>query len=404
MARVLLGGLTRSLAHAARLARTARLLADDGHTPLLAGEPDWLAHPALRAPGPLHPLAEPPLAAVLAPAMGQASLRAEPARFAAALAGDLALIDALHPDLVIADNRRSLLAAAAARGLPSIAFTTANLLGPHFGVWPSWALVEGVLGPAMGLPIGSALRPPGARDTDRVPLQAPPLSDAFAAVFAAHGLRPPDTVIALGLGARTLLFDPPALIPVLRPPPGVRVVGPLLPALDAPVVPPPAGPGPLAVLSFGSTGDPSLLPLARDALLDAGFRVLVSAAPPAHPRVAGAPLLDMDAALAAADLFVCHGGTLSVYHALAHGVPVLSVPAHVEQALTAVALLENHLGLHLAAAAVRAEPPLLGDAARAALADPALRARARAAATTIDPGAAPAAIRATLAELLGAPP
>jgi UDP:flavonoid glycosyltransferase YjiC (YdhE family) len=77
-----------------------------------------------------------------------------------------------------------------------------------------------------------------------------------------------------------------------------------------------------------------------------------------------------------------------VYQALACGTPVLSLPGHLETAVTAIALVQAGLGATLAASAVAADARLLRRAVESLLADDALRARVSAAAATIDDAAA----------------
>lgn len=55
-------------------------------------------------------------------------------------------------------------------------------------------------------------------------------------------------------------------------------------------------------------------------------------------------------------LVVCHGGSGTIYRALAAGPPVLAVPGHAEQALHAVALVQAGLGLALAPQVVATHP------------------------------------------------
>src|SRR5262249_29738106 len=94
-----------------------------------------------------------------------------------------------------------------------------------------------------------------------------------------------------------------------------------------------------------------------------------------------------------AQVVICHGGTQTVYQALSVGTPVVSLPGHLETAVTTIALVQAQLGVTVAPSAVAANPRLLRQSVEAVLADGALRARVAAAAPTIDEGAA---LRATV--------
>lgn len=97
--------------------------------------------------------------------------------------------------------------------------------------------------------------------------------------------------------------------------------------------------------------------------------------------------VEQAAALAAATLVVCHGGSGTVYGALAAGVPVVAVPAFADQFLNGRRIAVAGAGVTVEANPGRAEGPrrLAGEreapriaaAARAVLAEPAYRAAAR---------------------------
>jgi UDP:flavonoid glycosyltransferase YjiC (YdhE family) len=101
-------------------------------------------------------------------------------------------------------------------------------------------------------------------------------------------------------------------------------------------------------------------------------------------------------------LVICHGGTLTVYHALSRGKPVLAVPSHVEQLVSAAAVERLGVGAALSERAVDADPGRLVSAARALLGDPEVSTRASAVAARFSGEAALAEAVAAAEALLTA--
>ncbi len=392
--KVLLAGLSGSLAHASRLVRVARALAERGHSCHLAGGPGFLDDDVLVAPGefPRHSLAEPGLAQLIGGGEG-------PGWFERALDDDRALLERTGWDAVVFDNRRSTGVAARLAGVPSLSLTNTPLLGPHLGWSPSVESFLGLLAPVMGLDPDRIRTSPALRDkrpSDPMPLQAGPLPDPLRQALERVGLEPPGAMHLLSLGDRTAVCDHPLVHPLTAPPPGAEPVGPLLPALRVGL---PAWWSalddegrPVVLVSFGSTG---MVP-ARDAVLAAlaGLEVQVVvtglAAENAPPGVLAAPWLPGAAAAARADLVVCHGGSGTVYQALAAGTPVVALPGHLEQALNGLAVARLGAGLTVAArGAIGAVGPLRAMLDRA-LGSGQLRQRAQVLAEELDPAATPA--------------
>jgi UDP:flavonoid glycosyltransferase YjiC (YdhE family) len=389
--------LSQSLAHAGRVVRLARALAARGHHTQTFGDPRWLHHPALCPPGALPPplpLAEPPLDDVLRPSRGLPPAFDEAQMFVKALDDDLAALDRLKPALVIVDNRRSTPVAAAARGLPCLSLTTTPLLGPYAG--PLMTAEQ-----ARRLGEGLFMTPP--RGEGVLSGRAAPLPGVMAWAMMRHGAPPRGWLHELSLGDTTLVLDPPGLFTPAAAPPGARWIGPIFPEIRPETPPPRLGPGPWVYLSYGSTGSGERLGRVAAALLDAGLQVLVSTgglttlAP--RPGLVCLPLVAPEWAFDAASLVICHGGTLTVYHALSRGKPVLAVPSHVEQLVSAAAVERLGVGAALSERAVDADPGLLVSTARALLADPNVSARAAAVAARLD-GASALAQAVAAAEAL----
>lgn len=143
-------------------------------------------------------------------------------------------------------------------------------------------------------------------------------------------------------------------------PPNVRYAGPLLegPGPDDGWTPP-AGSGPLVVVSLGTAGDPATeLPVLRrivTALGGLAVRGLVTLPPSIAPADLGPVPGDVTAigyvrhaaVLPHADVLVTHAGLGSVVAALAHGVPMVALPIEREQPDNARALVRMGAGVAL---------------------------------------------------------
>lgn len=376
---------------------------------MLAGAPGRFADPMVmgEAALPIERLPEPPLEELLRPARGLSTRLVEAEVFERALADDLVVMERTRPDLVVVDNRRSAIVAAERLGLPTISLTTAALLGPHCAVEPRLDQVARIYAPSVGLPPEAILQDPrwaGASPDTVVPLQPGFLSVGMVDL-ASSGGRARRYAHELCFGDRTLVLDPPALLPARFLPGGAVQPGPIFPRLSAPGLHlPPRGRRLRLYLSFGATGRAEAFRDVLNALLERDLELVVSTGGlvdlPRHPRVAGADLLDADSVFPQVDAVVCHGGTLTVYHALRCGRPVLTVPGHVEQAITAMAVEQAGCGVHLSAMQVALEPDSLVQACLRLGTDPALSEAAGRIGATFDPEGAMLAWRAAVAELL----
>jgi UDP:flavonoid glycosyltransferase YjiC (YdhE family) len=171
-----------------------------------------------------------------------------------------------------------------------------------------------------------------------------------------------------------------------RPWPGwLRVVGPLLWEPPGEAVAPPPGEGPVVLVAPSTAQDAqqTLLRAALRGLAHERVRVIATsngrdAAPPveAGPNAVLVPWLSYAKTMPACDVVVCHGGHGTLVRALTLGRPVVVCPAGGDMA-------ENAARADWAGVGVRLPQRLLGArtlalAVRRALADPALRERARA--------------------------
>jgi MGT family glycosyltransferase len=224
----------------------------------------------------------------------------------------------------------------------------------------------------------------------------------------AEALNPARTAAGLSpLASLADLLDAVDLVLVAAPraldapgevPGNVMYAGPLFegPGPDAGWAPP-AGSGPLVVVSLGTAGDPAKeAPVLRRivaALADLPVRAFVTLPVAIGPAdlgpVAGNVTLSgyvrHAAVLPHADLLVTHAGLGSVVNALAHGVPMVALPLDREQPDNARALVRAGAGVAL-------DPAASADEIRAAVTDQ-LR-RSTSPRVTVDPSPALARLAA----------
>jgi UDP:flavonoid glycosyltransferase YjiC (YdhE family) len=384
--------LSSSLAHAGRTVRLARALAARGHSAILAGKPGFFADPHVLRPGelPIETVWEPDLEGLLAAARGQEQSLPEHVIAERMLTDELALLDRVRPDLVVTDTRRTAVVSAEIRKIPSLSLVNASMLGPHCAMAPRLESLAAVCGPVLGVkPEEVRAGYPKLGPSDPVPFEPLPLGTLVEQVITRHGGRPRRRVHELCFGDRTLVLDPPSLMPTRNLPAGARQVGPFFPEL---AVERPEwwqridGTRPLVYLTFGSTGRAGFAQAIKQ-LGNARMQVAVTTAhldkAAATPRLFTARYLPAEI-LRRARLVVCHGGTQTVYQSLACGTPVLSLPGHLETAVTTIALVQAKLGATIPASAVGADSLLLRRTIESLLADEPLRARVAAAAPAID--------------------
>jgi UDP:flavonoid glycosyltransferase YjiC (YdhE family) len=386
--------LSGSLAHAGRVVRLARALAARGHTSILAGKPGFFADPQVVKPGEfsVETIWEPELEGLMSAARGGKPQLPEQVIAERMLTDELALLDRLRPDLVVTDNRRTAVVSAEIKQIPSLSLVNASMLGPMCAMEPRLDSLASICAPVLGVkPEQVRAGYPGRKGSDPVPLQAQPLGTLVEQVIQRLGGKRRRLVHELCFGDRSLILDPPSLMPTRNLPPGARQVGPFFPELSVPLpswwneIDPEK---PLIYLTYGSTGGEGFS-LAVKQLANARMQVAVTTA---HlQKVADMPRLLVARYLPAeilrrAKVVICHGGTQTVYQALASGTPVVTLPGHLETAMTSIALVQAQLGVSLAPSAVANKPGLLRQTVESLLTDDQLRRRV--AAVRIDDAAA----------------
>ena len=234
--------------------------------------------------------------------------------------------------------------------------------------------------------------------------------DAVNAVRAEHRLPPVHRLADLLDECDTVLVTCPATLDEREDEwaPNVRHVGPVLEEAGPDAGwRPPAGEGPLVVVSMGTTpmGEGPLLARLLAALADEPVRVLVLLGDhldrgrlrlPANATESG--YVRHAAVLPHAALSVNHAGLGTVQAALAHGVPQVCLPLGRDQPANARAVERVGAGRVLPS---DAPPEDVQAAARDVLADPAYRAAAQRVAELIPPPGEPGPAEPAIVSLLG---
>jgi UDP:flavonoid glycosyltransferase YjiC (YdhE family) len=290
---------------------------------------------------------------------------------------DLALIERVRPSLIIGDFRLSLSVSARVAGIPYVNVTNAY--------WSPYARPR--------------FRMPSLRYSRLAPRTI--RNALFAAIrplaLAVHSLplnsvRRAYALPSLGNDVRniycdgdlTLYADIPSLIPLAGEPPTHRNIGPVT---WSPTVKLPSWWGefleeqsaPIYV-SLGSSGYAQLLPLIIEALLPLDRRIIVATA--GQPfnisnlgRVWVVDYLPGDEIAKRACVVICNGGSPTTQQAFLNGVPVLGIANNLDQYLNMDYVERFGAGLLLGADDV--SPSAINRAARRAIGDRSMRARAQ---------------------------
>ncbi len=263
---------------------------------------------------------------------------------------DLALIDAVKPDLVVGDFRISLWVATRLAKVPY--FTITNAYWSPYSQLP-FPLPEHPLADRLGVAPAQFL-----------------FNIVRPLVFALHTL-PMNRVCreyglpGLGMDLRavytqadqTLYADIPGLVPTKDLPPNHHWLGPILwsPSVSLPPWWEALPDQPVIYVTLGSSGEGDrVLPLVFEGL--AKLPVTVIAATAGRPTPANLPsnvrvadFLPGTEAAARSSLVICNGGSPTTQQALAAGVPVIGVAGNMDQHLNMLCLERAGVGIRLRA-------------------------------------------------------
>jgi UDP:flavonoid glycosyltransferase YjiC (YdhE family) len=258
---------------------------------------------------------------------------------------DRRLIRDHEPDVVVGDFRLSLDVSAKLERVPYVTVTNAY--------WSPYALIRApvpelaivrLLGVSVAQKVFDVLAPLVSR------LHARPINQ----LRKRHGLPliVPDTRIAYTQADLTLYADLPELVPTAPLPPGHTFIGPVL---WSPPIPLPEWwrevptSKPIAYVTLGSSGQGAALDAVLDAVDRLGFTALVATAARSRPVSSSnawvADYLPGSQASRRAALVVCNGGSPTCYQALAEGVPVLGLPANLDQHLNMAGVVRAGAGM-----------------------------------------------------------
>lgn len=343
-----------TLAHFARIVTLAKALDPDLYEVVVASDPRYA-----RLEAPLD-CAFHPIRSIPSAEFEQSLARGKPLYSVETLIRyveeDLALLDRIKPDLVVGDFRLSLAVSAPLRHIPYAAVVNAYWSPYADTAYPVPDLpMTRILSVALGQKLFDLVRPVAfalhARPLNRVRRKfgLPPLGSDLRNVYS--------------WGDYTLYADIPEVVPTLDLPRNHRYLGPLLWSTKTPLpewwnsLPEDR---PVVFLTLGSSGRADLLPLALEALSRLPVSVVVAtagkialAAVPANVYVAD--YLPVDVASRRAQLVICNGGSLTTYHALVNGVPVIGICSNMDQLLNMQALENLGVGIMLRAARTSAE-------------------------------------------------
>lgn len=367
---VLLVAEAVTLAHYGRIAALSRTLPSSDYQVIVAADPRY--RPLDEIPG----VAFRPIWSIPSGQFARALSRGAPLYDADTLTRyveeDLALLDAVRPDLVVGDFRLSLAISAPLRRVPY-----ASVVNVYWSPYADIAYpvpdlpFTRITGVRLAQTLFDAVRP------FAFGLHARP----FNRVRRRYGLAP------LGSDLRktytwadyTLYADIPELVKTHGLPGNHRFLGPVLWSTET------ALPDwwaalpqdrPIVFLTLGSSGRADLLPMILDALADLPVTVVVATAGskralrlPANAYAAD--YLPMDAATANSALVISNGGSLTTYRALSLGVPVLGVCSNMDQLLNMNAV--EGLGAGITLRADRTRPAEVRTVVRSLLEGPGYR-------------------------------
>ena len=345
---VLLVAEAVTLAHYGRIATLSRALNPSDYRVIVAADPRYRALDEI--PGvDFHPIWTIP-SSQFARALEKGQPLYDVKTLMRYVEEDLALIDAVKPDLVVGDFRLSLAVSAPLRRVPY-----ASVVNVYWSPYADidYPVPELPFTRLTGLKVGQALfdfvRP------FAFALHARPLNQVRR-----NYVLPP-----LGSDLRqtytwadyTLYADIPDLVKTRHFPENHRFLGPILWSTQTPL------PGwwdnlpqdrPIIFLTLGSSGRVDLLPMLMDVL--SGLPVTVIAATAGKvdlkrmpPNVFVSDYLPIDVASARSAFIVSNGGSLTTYQALTVGVPVLGICSNMDQLLNMTAVQGLGAGISLRA-------------------------------------------------------
>ena len=331
-ARVLFVAEAVTLAHVGRTVSLARGLAARGYAPIIAVDPRFAAI-CPTDEWQTEVIRSIPMAQFLE-ALANGSPLYDMPTLQAYVEEDLALLRRTQPAVVVGDFRLSLSVSARVLGIPYINITNAY--------WSPYARQEWHVPDLPWVPyMPAAVADLVFRSVRRIVFKTRARSmQALGRAYGVQGLGP-DLLRTYTDGDITLYADMPELVPLFDAPATHRYLGPVAWAPDIALpdwwsdVDRSKG---LIYVTLGSSGSAARLPDIVEGLARLGLPVVVATAgapgPKTLPRgVHLAPYLPGDIVARHSALVVCNGGSPTSHQALTNGVPVLALPANLDQVL-----------------------------------------------------------------------
>ena len=345
---VLLVAEAVTLAHYGRIAMLARALPESEYHVIVAADPRYRSLDEIPNVD-FHPIWSIP-SSQFARALEQGAPLYDVSTLMRYVEDDLALIDAVKPDLIVGDFRLSLAVSAPFRGVPYASVVNAY-----------WSPYADIVYPVPELPFTriTGLRL-GQRLFDIVrpfafALHARPLNQ----VRRKYGLAPlgNDLGTTYTWADYTLYADIPELVKTRHLPGNHRFLGTVLWATQTSLpdwwdsLPEDK---PIVFLTLGSSGRADLLPMIFEVLSEFPITVIAATAGKVvlqrvPPNVYLADYLPVDVASARSAFVFCNGGSLTTYQALTVGVPVLGMCSNMDQLLNMNAVQGLGAGITLRA-------------------------------------------------------
>jgi UDP:flavonoid glycosyltransferase YjiC (YdhE family) len=335
-----------TLAHFARIAAVAQSLKTSSYQIVVATDPRYVSLDRSFS-GQFYPLWSVP-SEDFASSLAQGKPLYDAGTLTRYVEDDLALLDAVRPDLVIGDFRLSLAVSAPLRKVPYAAIVNAY--------WSPYAEIgypvpdlpfTRLTGLVLGQKLFDFVRP------FAFSLHARPLNKVrrhYGLTQLGNDLRKTYT-----WGDYTLYADIPEVVPMRPLPDSHRFLGPILWSTQTPL--PDWWDGlpdnkPVVFVTLGSSGRADLLPIVIKVLSE--FPVSIIAATAGKIALENRPsnvfvadYLPMDIASQRSDLVISNGGSLTTYQALACGVPVIGICSNMDQLLNMSALEKLRVGIRL---------------------------------------------------------
>ncbi|GAB4238121.1 MAG: glycosyltransferase [Elainellaceae cyanobacterium] len=342
-----------SIAHVSRLLEIAKVLRSRGHELIFASEGKCL-DVVKQENFTVLPLSDVSLEQTVTAFRTQnfSLLYGNAAEIETYVQAELNLYQKVKPDLVLTDARRTALVSTTLANLPHVAVVNA-----HITNYSQLPLLLPLWGTRVGYPLPKSLSTLLYNLQLKIERQVYNTAlKGLQSVQRKHGLEPSFAYQAEYAKNLTLVADTPLFTPLSDPPQNFHYVGPITWQSNLPE------PKFLeqfksykkrAYLVLGSGGFKEFFKYLSD-FEHSGFAIAIAAGELIHKAPCNLPenvflekYINADALLPYCDVIVCHGGNGTIYQALKHSVPIVTIPFHNEQDYNARRVQQLGLGKRL---------------------------------------------------------